>query len=119
MNYSVILQADGNMVAYLNVINQKGENVIRYDLPLWHTNSYTSAPKTKKYRTPKLENLYNLVKKYPNVYSISVSESKYELTNNGDVIITAHYVCKCNNYPYSDLWCKVWDSSKDSIDRIV
>lgn len=115
MNYSVLLQSDGNLVAYLNDANHNPQ----YDLPLWHTNSWTGAPKTVKYRNQKVKEFYNLVKKYSNVYSVSVTEAKYELTSDGDLIIYAHYKCKCYNYQYGEAWCKVWDSSKDTLDRIV
>lgn len=36
MNYSVLLQSDGNLVAYLNDANHNPQ----YDLPLWHTNTF-------------------------------------------------------------------------------
>ncbi len=120
MNYSIYLQGDGNLVGYLNVYNYTTNKLeTRYDLPLWYTNTWPGAPKTVKYRNTKVKEFYNLVKKSPNVYSVSVTEAKYELTSNGDLIIYAHYKCKCYNYQYGESWCKIWDSRYDTIDRAI
>ncbi len=110
MKYNIYLQADGNLVAYLK------NNT---DLPLWHTNSYSNAPKTYKYKSAALKNYSKKAEVRNSGYSINVYESKYELNENGDLIIWGHYEVKRGKNVIHREWCKVWDSRIDTIDRIV
>ena len=110
MKYNIYLQTDGNLVAYLK------DNT---GLPLWHTNSYSNAPKTYKYKSETLKYYSEKTNVKGSGYSLKVYESKYTLNDNGDLIIRGHYeVKKGKNVIYRE-WCKVWDSRQDTIDRIV
>ncbi len=118
MYYSVYLQEDGNMVAYLDVNSQT-----RFDLPLWHTNTYFGSPKASnnKKRDKNYKKYDEMTRKNPSRYNfIDKQNYKCELNNSGDFIIYDRFIFR-DNLKRTDtaVWVVIWDSSKDSIDRIV